>query len=170
MVVGSRERRDYESPGAQTLRLEHRPGIFFSLSASDFGGGRPPTLSEGTLVQVVLTDGDKFQLLACSYGDREYFKTGSRVVVAFPLNPVLHRESPTKAGIEGSSWWEKKERFFPGFSLGDFPGTLCLAKRVDREGRIHSPGSTAMLDFMEDGTQKSDLFGTTRIEDQTRLS
>ncbi|MCI0540277.1 MAG: hypothetical protein L0Z50_34160 [Verrucomicrobiales bacterium] len=148
VVVGSRERRDYDSSGAQALRLEHRPGIFFSLSSSDFSGGRPPTLSEGTLVQVILTDEDKFQLLACSYGDKEYFKTGSRVVVAFPLNPVLHREAPTKAGIEGSSWWEKKERFFPGFSLGDFPGTLCLAKRVDREGRIHSPDSTAMLDFM----------------------
>jgi hypothetical protein len=148
VVVGSRERRDHESSGAQTLRLEHRPGIFFSLTASDFSGGRLPTLAEGTLVQAILTDDARFQLLACSYGDREYFKTGSRLVVAFPMNPLLYRESPTKANMEGSTWWEKKDRFFPGFSLGDFPGTICLAKSIDREGRIQPPNTAAMFDFM----------------------
>ncbi len=148
VVVGLREPRKQEMPGVSAIRLEHRPGIFFSLTASDCSGGILPNLAKGTLVHIRLIE-ERFQLLVCSYGDSAYFKAGPRVVVALPLPALLNnKEAASEAGAQGSPWWDEREGGFRGFTLGDFPGTLCMAKKMDRDGRLHAPDSAAMLDLM----------------------
>jgi len=148
VVDGIRQVRDRISKKTQALRLEHRPGIFFSLKATDFSGGTLPGLDEGTLVQVLLNGDGKFQLMICSYGDRAYLETGSRNVVALPLNPLFQARAPMEAQRMGDEWWGKRGNVYPGFSLGDFPETTCLAKSERADRRICNPSSARMFEFM----------------------
>lgn len=127
------------------LRLEHRPGIFFTLRASEFCDGRIPTFGEGALVEVKLNEAGKFQLEACGQGERHYLKGGPRLVVAFPKNPLLESNAPDRASDQGPEWWGSKDALF---SLGDFPGTMCLAKQISQNGQIGFPEPSTMFAFM----------------------
>jgi hypothetical protein len=123
------------------LLLEHRPGIFFSLSSRDFNQNRLPKLPRGTLVRVAIQN-RKFRLLICNFGDEFYFR-GQRTVVAFPKNNLLWK-NPLEAAQGGAEWWSQQK----DFTLGDFPGTTCSPVSLGRDDTGLSQHAAAMCEFM----------------------